>query len=199
VQSRVIAIDGLFEDWKDVTPEFRDTVGDPVHRQYRGWGKGTTYTNQTGRNDIVAAKVSASEQAIFFYVRTRETLSPPTDPNWMLLFLDVDGDPSNGWLGYEYVVNRVGVGRGTTRLQASVGGGAYQWRDHGEVWYRVAGNELELAIPRSMIGLKPGPVTLDFKWADNLQQTGEWSDFTLNGDAAPNDRFRYHAVFRSQP
>ena len=33
------------------------------------------------------------------------------------------------------------------------------------------------------------PPTLDFKWADNIQQTGEWSDFMLNGDAAPNDHF----------
>jgi hypothetical protein len=39
------------------------------------------------------------------------------------------------------------------------------------------------------------PFTIDFKWADNLQQTGEWSDFTLNGDAAPNDRFNYRAGF----
>ena len=37
------------------------------------------------------------------------------------------------------------------------------------------------------------PPALDFKWADNIQQTGEWSDFMLNGDAAPNDHFNYRA------
>ena len=58
---------------------------------------------------------------------------------------------------------------------------------------RVAGNELELAIPRTALGLTKFPATLDFKWADNSHQTGEWSDFTLNGDAAPNDRFNYRA------
>ena len=36
-------------------------------------------------------------------------------------------------------------------------------------------------------------LALEFKWADNIQQTGEWSDFTLNGDSAPNDRFNYRA------
>ena len=38
------------------------------------------------------------------------------------------------------------------------------------------------------------PAVIDFKWADNIQQTGDASDFTLNGDAAPNDRFNYRAT-----
>jgi hypothetical protein len=61
---------------------------------------------------------------------------------------------------------------------------------------RAAGNELELAVPRATLGLTKLPATLDFKWADNIQQTGEATDFTLNGDAAPNDRFNYRASFR---
>jgi len=32
---------------------------------------------------------------------------------------------------------------------------------------------------------------------NNAQQTGEWSDFTLNGDAAPNDRYNYRALFQA--
>ncbi len=36
-------------------------------------------------------------------------------------------------------------------------------------------------------------VTIDFKWAENIQQDGTWSDFTLNGDAAPPDRFNFRA------
>jgi hypothetical protein len=60
-------------------------------------------------------------------------------------------------------------------------------------------DQLELAIPRAALGLTKEPFTIDFKWADNLQQTGEWSDFTLNGDAAPNDRFNYRATFRQPP
>ncbi len=43
------------------------------------------------------------------------------------------------------------------------------------------------------LGLTAGdvPVNFDFKWADNCLATGAWADFTLNGDAAPNDRFNY--------
>ena len=50
-----------------------------------------------------------------------------------------------------------------------------------------------LAIPGAALGLSVLPATRIFKWADNIQQTGDWSDFTLNGDAAPNDRFNYRA------
>ncbi len=59
----------------------------------------------------------------------------------------------------------------------------------------VTGNELELAIPRSELGIAALPAVLDFKWADNILQTGDWSDFTVNGDAAPNDRYNFRAKF----
>jgi hypothetical protein len=108
----------------------------------------------------------------------------------MLLFIDADGNGTNGWLGYECVVNRSAAQRGTdfTTLERHQGPG-YTWGSPKKVAYRAAGNELELAIPA-----RP-PDHLDFKWADNIQQTGEWSDFTLNGDSAPNDRFNYRAKF----
>jgi hypothetical protein len=58
VEPRPIQVDGQFDDWNGVQPEFRDTIGDPVRRDHPGWGKNLHYRNTTGRNDIVAAKVS---------------------------------------------------------------------------------------------------------------------------------------------
>jgi hypothetical protein len=112
----------------------------------------------------------------------------------MLLFIDVDSNPKTGWLGYDFVVNRKVNSDGTTSLERNVGG-KYQWGPPEKIQYRTAGNELELAVPWNLLGTKP-PATLDFKWADNIQQTGDWSDFTVNGDAAPNDRFNYRARLR---
>ncbi len=191
IESRPIAIDGKFDDWRDVRPEFRDTIADPVHRDFAGWGKDVRYVNQTGRNDIVAAKLSYDEQNVHFYSRTREKLTPASDPNWMLLFIDVDGDPKTGWLGYDFVINREVGGDGVTSLQRNVDG-KYTWGPAQKVSYRTVGNELELAVPWNLLGTKR-PAALDFKWADNIQQTGDWPDFTVNGDAAPNDRFNYRA------
>ncbi len=182
-----------FSDWTDVKPEFRDAVDDPVERNAAG-RSGTYYTNQTGRNDFVAAKVSYDARNIYFYVRTKDAISRRTDPNWMLLYIDSDNNPKTGWLGYDYVVNRADVKEGTTTIQRNAGG-KYEWKTVATIPYFVKGNEMEVAAPRALFGNGSLPAQLNFKWADNIRQTGEASDFTLNGDAAPDDRFYYIARF----
>jgi hypothetical protein len=198
VTSGPITIDGRFDDWAAVQPEYRDTIGDPVHRDHRGWGKALNYTNRTGRNDIVAAKVSVGDNAVAFYVEAREILTGSAEPNWMILFIDSDTNPRTGWLGYDLVVNRQRAGSSTATVERNIGG-RYAWGSPTEVRFQVAGTALELAIPRAVLGIANLPATIDFKWADNIQQTGEWSDFTVNGDAAPNDRYNYRAIFKPSP
>jgi hypothetical protein len=192
VKPASIRIDGRFDDWAGVEPEFRDDIGDPVARDSAGWGKGTRYVNRSGRNDLVAAKVSFDAEHVYFYVRTQAPLTPSTDPNWMLLYINADGNRTNGWLGYDFVVNHRGATETRAWLERHQGPG-YRWGEPLAIDCRTAGAQLELAIPRSALGLDRLPAAVEFKWADNIQQTGEWSDFTLNGDAAPNDRFNYRA------
>jgi len=192
VSPQAITIDGHFDDWQAVSPEFGDTVGDPAERDHAGWGAAGPYVNHTGRNDIVAAKVSYDQQYVFFYVRTREPLSPHTDPNWMWLLIDTDAQGSTGWLGYDVVVNSTSASETLTTLQRNVGG-RNEWHQPISIERRVSGPEMELAVPRSALSdVQPSP-QFDFKWIDNTLQTGEASDLTLNGDAAPNDRFNFRA------
>lgn len=195
VQSQPITLDGHFEDWAKVEPEFADTPDDPVHRSCHGYGKGSHYENQTGRNDIVAAKVSLDQTNVYFYVRTQAPLTSCSGSNWMLLFIDAGQNGKTGWLGYDFVVNRINVRSQQTTIERNLGG--YHWGKPEAVSCRMAGNELELAILRATLGLTNLPATLDFKWADNLRQTGAAGDFTLNGDAAPNDRFNFRARFEA--
>jgi hypothetical protein len=194
VEPRRIRIDASFGDWDAVQPEFRDTIGDPVQRRHRGWDTNVLYLDLTGRNDLLAAKVSRDRRHLYCYARTRQPLTPPGAPNWMLLFLDVDADPRTGWLGYDYLLNRQPGPPGRAILEKHTGV-ACQWAKVAQVPCRFRGAELELAIPWTALGLDRPPTRLDFKWADNIQLTGEASDFTLHGDAAPNDRFNYRAWF----
>jgi hypothetical protein len=194
VAAKPITIDGHFEDWRDVAPEYRDTLDDPVHRDAEGFDPKARYTNTTGRNDLVAAKVSYDADNVYFYIRTKAPITPNTDPNWMLLYIDADHDPKTGWLGYDVIINRTNIRAQKTTLEHAAAN--YNWNKPTDIEYRIASNELELAIPRAALGLTHLPATLDFKWADNIQQTGEATDFTLNGDAAPNDRFNYRAVLK---
>ena len=195
VVSQPIIVDGSFDDWREVTPEFRDTIGDVAHRDHPGWQGEPPFNDMTGRNDLIAAKASLDATNVYFYVRTRDTLTPAADPNWMLLFVDTDRDPKTGWLGYDYVLNRTKPAEpGAAILERHTGTGN-QWGFPLRMPCRFAAREIEVAIPRSALqNFEPGR-GLDFKWSDNIRQDGGASDFTLHGDSAPNDRFNYRARF----
>ncbi|MGQ9731480.1 MAG: hypothetical protein ACUVX8_09440 [Candidatus Zipacnadales bacterium] len=62
-----------------------------------------------------------------------------------------------------------------------------------QVQYAVTGTEIEIAVPRKALGVEAsrGPLRLDFKWIDNMQTPGDILDCWINGDTAPNGRFRY--------
>jgi len=192
VTQATIPMNGDFRRWSAIQPEYRDTVGDPMHRSYPTWGGGYAY-NQTGRNDIVSAKVSYDAANVYFYVHTKDQITSPAKDShsWMMLFIDADHNPNTGWMGYDFVVNRTGISAKTT-IERNIGG-TYNWGNPTQITYQRFGRDLELAIPRSVLGISSLPATLDFKWADNIAQNGKASDFMLNGDVAPNDRFNYRA------
>ena len=193
VTTAPIKLDGTFTVWRRVQPEFRNAVSAPVHRNALGVTNGLHYVNATGRNEIVAAKVSDDASTLYFYVRTRNKLTPHTDRDWMRLYLDTDGNAKTGWLGYDYAVNRR-IGIGTTLLERNVGG-RFQWAAVGQVKYQAIGNEMVVAIPRALLGADARPAFVDFKWADDCYAQGDWTDFLLNGDAAPIGRFNFRARF----
>lgn len=185
-----IRIDGVFDDWADVQPEYRDDRGDTMHRDYPAYDKPGRYVNRTGRNDFVQLKVATDDAAVYFYARTAEPVTPHSDPRWMLLFIDIDRDSATGWEGYDFRVNR--TVRSRTESLVERAGRDGRWEPAGSIDYRVAGDQLELAVPRKVLGLEPeSPVRLNFKWADNIQQDNDVMEFTVNGDAAPNARFSY--------
>lgn len=98
-------IDGRFDDWAGATTEYRDTKGDVFHRDAKGYA-GIHYVNNSGRNDIITAKVAVDKKQVAFYAETADALTPCTDNNWMLLLIDADNDPSTGWYGYDYLINK---------------------------------------------------------------------------------------------
>ncbi|MEN6457819.1 MAG: hypothetical protein ABFC63_02725 [Thermoguttaceae bacterium] len=183
-----VRIDGPFDPWRHVGPEFVDHVGETLPRDFDGRTPGLRYTNRTGRNDFVALKVARDAENLYFYARTRQPISPSTDPNWMWLLIDTDQNLATGWQGADFIVNRTIDGPGRTWLEKNCGG--WQWKRVAPMKCRLDGCELHLAIPRAAIELPEGkPVALDFKWVDNIQQPGNVLDFHTRGDTAPDGRF----------
>jgi len=145
----------------------------------------------SGRNDLTVMKVARDGEHVYFYARTRDVITPHTDPNWMMLFINVDCDHSTGWHGYDYVVNRRVADAATTFVERTKNG--WNWQPWAKVRFRVQGNELMLAVPRQVLGLADGdsPVRFEFKWADHIQNEDSIDELTVNGDSAPNGRFNY--------
>jgi hypothetical protein len=193
-----IKIDGDFSDWTGIEVEYRDTVGDTFHRDYDGYG-GLHYTNNTGRNDIITSKVAVDQDAVYFYVETKDPLTSYTGTNWMLLLLDIDQNPNTGWYGYDYLINqRVVDGKTTTlrRYAPNVGGG--EWVEVARLKYRYTGKALELAVPRKLLGLKGDAFSFDFHWCDNPMELKDPISLCTAGDSAPNRRFNYRCIWKKK-
>lgn len=188
-----IKLDASFEDWDKVKVEYRDTKGDVTHRDYKGYG-GNHYVNTSGRNDICRAKVAVDEHMVYFYVETTNPLTPYTDPNWMMLFIDADNDASTGWFGYDFVLNKQVVDdRTTTLMKYDVAASA--WAKVGDIAYEKADKALEVAIDRELLRLTQDKFVFDFKWADNPEAELKDPIAFIEGDAAPNRRFNYRFIW----
>jgi hypothetical protein len=184
-----IRIADEFDQWRDVKPEYRDHVGETIPRDHPGVGK-THYKNPTGRNDLLLMKVARDNDFLYFYVQCRDEITSWKDNNWMMLLIDADQNAATGWEGFDYIVNRIVSDSGKTILEKCRDG--WNWERADELDYRVSGSELHLAIPRIAIGLSAGKqISLDFKWIDNWSNPGDIMDLYLNGDTAPEGRFKY--------
>jgi len=185
---KTIRIDGSFDQWKPVGPEFTGNVGDTSPRDSDGVA-GTHYTNHTGRNNLVSMKVARDSRTVYFYLRTQNPITPPATAAGTWLLIDADRNAGTGWEGYDFIVNRTAE-NGAAWIEKNTGG--WNWKRVAKARLRVEGRELQLAVPRSALGIRAGKrISFDFKWVDNLQRPGDIMDFYLSGDAAPPGRFNF--------
>ena len=180
---------GKSDQWDDVTPAYNHYKGNTFHRDHEGRNN-TYYINTTGRNDIVRAKVARDQQSIYFYVECAEKITSRKDPNWMLLFIDIDRDKSTGWNGYDYILNRQSPTSKKVIVERNIGN-RWEWKEVNKQPYVVKNNRLEIKLDRETVGMKGKRLDFEFKWNDNMQENGNIMDFYVNGDTAPGGRFNF--------
>jgi hypothetical protein len=185
---KTINLNGSFDQWKAVTPEFEDHSFDTLPRQSLGNYQAGPYADSSGRNDFVSMKVARDQNNIYFYAKTREPITSFRDRNWMLLFIDADENKATGWEGYDLVVNANVIDRKTTTISTLSKDG--QVRLLARVHMRVEGNKLMVAVPRGLLRQKDA-TSFQFHWADNIARIGDISEFFLHGDSAPDRRANY--------
>ena len=158
-------------------------------------GRRPALRDHSGRNDLVALQGRPRRRDRLFLRPHAATADAVVRPQ-----LDVAADRHRpqipgpaGRVTTSSSTDRIDGDR-TTWLEKNDGG--WRWKTVAKVSYRVAGNELHLAIPRESLGIPRGraALSLDFKWADNLQHPGDVMDFYISGDVAPEGRFQYRYV-----
>jgi hypothetical protein len=70
------------------------------------------------------------------------------------------------------------------------------WVESAQLRYRYAGNQLEIAVPRGVLGLTGSSFGFDFHWCDNPQSLTDPISLCTDGDSAPNRRFNYRYLWR---
>lgn len=186
-------VDGNFDKWKDLSPTYYDTKGDIFHRDEDGYGD-LHYTNNSGRNDIVLSRIAVGEQDLLFYVETASALTPWSDPNWMLLFIDADQNPETGWCGFDFVVNKQVKSSTKTTLQKWTG---KRWSHVADLDYALSEGRMEISIPRKLLRLQSKEaLNFDFKWCDNPVSLEDALSLCTDGDSAPNRRFCYRCKWK---
>lgn len=192
---RPIDVNGAFDQWNDVLITYVDPAGDCKDREAMGFGK-NMYKDYTGRNDIVNAKVTSDSKNVYFYVKTNEDIVlGDGKSSWMQLFVNTDNNSTNGWYGYDYIINYSTKGDTvTTVAKCNTSDGSYGFEICGEVNYKVSGNEMMISVPMEMLGIeKYKEVYIEFKWADADEETyfTNMEDFYTFGDAAPLGRLNW--------
>ena len=188
---RTIALDQP-ASWADVIPVYRDAVGDVANRSCDATVPGTRYKDSSARNDLAIAQVARDEQSLFFHITTAAAITHTTDQNWMMLYIDIDANPTTGWQGYDFLVNRTREGNTCTleRYAAST----KMWEKIAMVPLFYAVDHLTLSIARDALGVSAavGKLKIDFKWVDHIPVSDDIMDFYRKGDTAPGARFNYH-------
>jgi hypothetical protein len=134
-------------------------------------------------------------------VQTEKPITSPSDPNWMMLLIRTGQAGNHVWNGYDFIVNRIPPTKYGAVLEKNNGG--WNWLLAADVKFRVEGNEMHLAVPRSALfpipenrneRLTRDPVTFDFKWVDNVKLPDDLTVLYVDGDTAPLGRFRFRYI-----
>ncbi len=183
--------------WEDIGLSYMDSLEDVEHRNTISYDADFRYINNTGRNDLEYAKVSQDDHNLYFLVKCANDIIIDDGGNWMNLYLNIDGDATNGWAGFDYLLNRDRDSFAVTVDRIS--GETMEIETVGGAYYAVQGQYMTIRLSKSLLGLSGKVESMTFKWADNsvdpsVEGIKDPMAFMDLGDAAPDNRFAYSYI-----
>ena len=198
--SATIDLNGSADQWNAVGPYYAAYIGNTDNRNAAGYGE-LHYTETSGRNDIIGAKIARDAEFVYFMVECFDNITPYTDNLWMNLYIDSD-QSKQGWNTFEFVVNKSAASENTLVLERFTADNDYSKTEKvADVAYKVDGKYMTVKIPKSDLGLSGDDYTINFAWTDNVHDEGDYDkfsgdilDFYISGDVAPGGRFKYSYI-----
>ncbi|MBO5512232.1 MAG: hypothetical protein J6B24_10910, partial [Clostridia bacterium] len=190
-----VDMSGDLSEFRGAEALYRDVVGDVTHRDSPSLLSSFHYTNKTGRNDLVSAKISKTAEYVYFYVDCAAPITAPEGENWMNLFVNADRSYDTGWEGYDFIINRSRE-NGKCTVERFY---TKEWNEAtvvGEADYAVVDDRMVIRVSSELLCLN-GRDSFDFKWADNSTTAGDPMEFLDLGDSAPNDRYRFRYILKN--
>ena len=183
---QTIALNGDFTQWNTVAPAYYDAAYDTAARNYSACGSGT-YTDNSGRNDLLSSKVAVDANNVYFWVQTAANITAHTGANWMQLLLDTDGNHTNGWNGYDFYRKQHGGEWHEYNAQAVLGRHDLERLLSTDREPDDAGHSAQRA------GVDHRRDFADFHWVDNCAAGlgNDINNFWSTGDSAPDGHFNY--------
>lgn len=182
---KTITISGDFDQWEKVKNVYLDHKGDIAHRKSEKQGSAGPYINTQGRNDILESRVSYDKENFYFYVKTVEALSDPSEKNWMILLIDSDQNKETGWEGYDFLLN--GDLANFTETSVKKYDLKNGWVEVRKVPLKILDNQMMLSVPKNIFNSE----NFDFHWVDNPKKLKDINDFFEAGDNAPERRANF--------
>ena len=185
-EDKVIDINGPFSQFDGAAAVYTDPAGDTEKRDHKGWGE--YYTDNSGRNDIETIKVIKNNDKVYFYIKTAETLTEPSERGWMTLFIDTGAEGGFG-NSYDIAVSRTAPDGNKTSVEQYENG---EWKRIGSAKIRYEGGEMMIEIDRGYVYDESagGLWNIRFKVADNYVD-GDVMSFYTSGDCAPYGRYSF--------
>ena len=183
-----IDITGDAAQWDKVAYRNVNIGKDDSGRDSYGASQTIRYQQSAPENVLEEVRVANDDKYVYFYVKCNKGLTPyEKKENWINILIGT-GDPElKAWESYEYL-----VGRSFTGKEVSVDklGGEFALSAAAPAQFSLAGNVLQIAVPRSSVGLQ-GDKRFYFKVAAGVETPSDIMSYYTSGSAMPMGRLSY--------
>lgn len=188
-----IDINGNLSQWNQVKETYLALSTNKKARDYAGFYTNLTYKQDAPDNIIDNVQVTYDDNNVYFKVTATKDITSYKKgaTNWMNLFIGVEGSSQASWSTFNYVINRNPGSNGKTSVEHFTKNNAWKLDSSGEASYKVSGKVLQIAVPRSVLGITKDGFSLTFKVADGIEDPDNILDYYVSGESFPVGRYAY--------